>query len=370
MIFGGSKIDGLTLEPDGLHIRGTHLLAMIGGMSFSQAVVHVLGQDILGGETAEALDCALISGLRAIVASSCSIEIAALCRQNGRGMAQTMMASLQGLGQTEHDEVRRLLPCAHRDAVEGLTAIAAMPALLSVWQSGAARVPDQTSCFVSAMLGMVSGQRASSEQHHLFEALLVSWMGGLGKLPPTVLIPRISSGTGVSVITALAAGFAAAGPSHVGATEQSLGLLLEMSARPEDDPESRVSAVLASALRSGQRIGGFGHPLFLADPRPPRVRAVAASMGQSNTRVYKDYDAACRYMIAHSAMLEPNIDFATGAVCALLGIHRPGTAAGLAMTARMVGMLAHILERRSSPPFGVHRGVARQYLQSLELGWL
>jgi citrate synthase len=68
--------------------------------------------------------------------------------------------------------------------------------------------------------------------------------------------------------------------------------------------------------------------------------------------------------------LNPNVDFATGAAAISAGVTDPGAAAGLAMAARSVGMLAHALERKARPAFGVRRQTAREHLEAVPTGWL
>ncbi len=195
-------------------------------------------------------------------------------------------------------------------------------------------------------------------------------MGGFGPLPPSVMIPRIAIGTGVSIVQALAAGFAAAGPLHIGATMQAVALLDAALTGDDDSAQAgaRISAALDHMLASGQKIGGFGHPLLNEDPRPPSIRARAGLLGAA-PRVWAVYDAACARMRDKTGLAPMSIS-ACGAAMIGAGVRDPAAAAGLAMMARGVGITAHVLERQQRPAFGVRRQTARDHLASFPTGWL
>ena len=54
----------------------------------------------------------------------------------------------------------------------------------------------------------------------------------------------------------------------------------------------------------------------------------------------------------------------------MAGVTDPGVAGGLAMMGRTAGMLAHVIERRDRPPFGVTSKDARKYLDNVPKGWI
>ena len=78
--------------------------------------------------------------------------------------------------------------------------------------------------FTDALFHILLGEVPTDQQRKLLDIVLVAFHGGFGLLPPTTLVPRLVAGTGVSVPQALAAGYLASGPFHVGAVEQAMKL--------------------------------------------------------------------------------------------------------------------------------------------------
>lgn len=371
MRYRGTDIDGVELDPDRLEVRGTPVAAMIGTLSLAQGIAHVTALP-LDANRVEAALCAGIGGLDAVHPAT---RIAGMAAASGAGMARSVMAGLAGLGPADTARVAAEMGEGPAGLAEGLAVTAAIPALIGAWRAQRPKAPvapgpSATGGFVArARAACADGPAPGAAELALFEDVMVAWLGGFGYLPPSVMIPRLAIGTGVPVVQALAAGFGAAGPNHIGATEQATALLLmALAGDPGTDPAQRMAAVLESVTARGQRVGGFGHPLLLADPRPPRLRARAAELGLTHP-VLALYDTAVAQMQA-SHGLAPNIDFATGMVAVAAGLTDPAAASGLAMTARSIGMLAHVLERRDRPAFGVTRSTARAHLHSLPTGWL
>ncbi|WP_430396644.1 citrate/2-methylcitrate synthase [Ferrovibrio sp.] len=376
MRYHGTDIDGVSLEPEKLEIRGTSLTDLIGGIDFIGSIPFTLTGERAGVEALAKLDAALAGWLGSIAAEHPAFRLAALAAESGAGMAQAVTAGLMGFDKAAAKQAFAGIDFLPADAAEGLAVTATIPALLAAWRRHKPGTklakdwqPPQAGGFVDRALAAVADAPPPSPAARIFfDDALVTWIGGFGYVPPSIMIPRISIGTGVPVYHALAAGFGAAGPMHIGACEQATGMIMAALALPQGTPEQRIKGVIDAVLAKGMRIGGFGHPLFLEDPRPPRLRQRAAELGLAHPAL-ELFEAACAVMLAEHK-LKPNVDFATGTAFAMAGIRDPGAAAGIAMMGRTIGMLAHIIERRARPPFGVTSATARKYLDMVPKGWL
>ncbi|WP_290369872.1 citrate/2-methylcitrate synthase, partial [Burkholderia cepacia] len=127
-------------------------------------------------------------------------------------------------------------------------------------------------------------------------------------------------------------------------------------------------AAIDAALDAKHTLYGFGHPLFVADPRPPHMRGLFAAHGFHGAYVTL-FDACCAQADARRA-LRPNIDFLTAATLLELGVAAPSWGVGVGLGARIAAMAAHAVERRRRPAFGVNSATARRLLAAVPVGWL
>lgn len=144
---------------------------------------------------------------------------------------------------------------------------------------------------------------------------------------------RVVASTGASLSSALTAGLGAlSGPLHGGQT--SLVEALFEEAERTGDPE----AVVDQRLWRGDRLPGFGHPLY--PEGDPRAAALIALLPPDPLR-----DGLIAAMDRLGKL--PNVDFATGSLRRHLGLPR---GAGLALFAigRAAGWIAHALEQQAT----------------------
>ncbi len=141
--------------------------------------------------------------------------------------------------------------------------------------------------YTEALFHILQGRLPDELERKLFDLVLVAFHAGFGLLPPTTLVPRIVAGTGVGTAQAMAAGFLASGPYHVGAAELAMKMYAEIA---DEFFASREAGAAATAgeleqfayeaakvrLARGETLGGFGHPLLRKDPRPIHTRRVIA----------------------------------------------------------------------------------------------
>ncbi|WP_301337140.1 citrate/2-methylcitrate synthase, partial [Burkholderia cenocepacia] len=182
-------------------------------------------------------------------------------------------------------------------------------------------------------------------------------------------------GTGVTLTQAIASGFLASGPSHVGAALEAMQWLTTLArsipggaGAPAAALDAAGRAAIDAALDAKRTLYGFGHPLFVADPRPPHMRGRFAACGFDGGYVTL-FDACCAQADARRA-LRPNIDFLTAATLLELGVAAPSWGVGVGLGARIAAMAAHAVERRRRPAFGVNSATARRLLAAVPVGWL
>ena len=212
-----------------------------------------------------------------------------------------------------------------------------------------------------ALFNILQGRLPSENERRLFDIVLVAFHAGWGVLPPTTLVPRIVAGTGVNTAQAMAAGFLASGPYHVGAIEHGMKLykaiaaefLAENKSNPiSADVEQFAFDVTVRRIESGEILGGYGHPLLRKDPRPVHMRKLMCEINAEG--IYVDiYDGVVRAMLDKKGVV-PNVDGMTGAILLHLGFQvEHGT--GLFLHARSAAMLAHIIEEQTDMPYQTMR---------------
>jgi hypothetical protein len=212
-----------------------------------------------------------------------------------------------------------------------------------------------------ALFNILQGRLPSDDERRLFDIVLVAFHGGWGVLPPTTLVPRMVAGTGVNTAQAMAAGFLASGPYHVGAIEHGMKLYKSIAEEfldgaPDNptstDVEQFAFDATARRIEAGEILGGYGHPLLRKDPRPTHMRNLMCEMNAEG--VYVDiYDGVVRCMLEKKGVV-PNVDGMTGAILLHLGFQvEHGT--GLFLHARSAAMLAHIIEEQTEMPYQTAR---------------
>ncbi|WP_374447285.1 citrate synthase [Stella sp.] len=154
------------------------------------------------------------------------------------------------------------------------------------------------------------------------------------ELNASTFAARVVASTGASLAAAVVAGMAAlTGPRHGGMTERVQALLEEVAAGGD------ARATVARRLARGDRLPGFGHPLYPAGD--PRASALLA-------RVRPDpLSDAVAAAVAELTGEPPNIDFALVALARGHGLpaEAPFT---LFLVGRTAGWIAHALEQQAT----------------------
>ena len=155
----------------------------------------------------------------------------------------------------------------------------------------------------------------------------------------STFVARCVASTGATPYAVVAAALSAlSGDRHGGETARAEGLLRELM--EGGDPV----AVMTGRLARGERLPGFGQPLYPeGDPRAvailaalaqtaPEVHALAVTAGETGLRLVGR---------------RPNVDFALAATGLGLGLPR-SAALGLFVVGRTVGWIAHAIEQYES----------------------
>jgi citrate synthase len=159
------------------------------------------------------------------------------------------------------------------------------------------------------------------------------------ELNPSTFVARCVASAGASPYAVVAAALSAlSGRFHGGETERAEGLLRELL--EGGDP----MAVMAGRLARGERLPGFGQPLYPdGDPRATAILTVLTQAApETHALSEKAAETGLRLIGRHL-----NIDFALAATAIGLGLPR-GAALGLFVIGRAVGWIAHAIEQYES----------------------
>ena len=161
------------------------------------------------------------------------------------------------------------------------------------------------------------------------------------ELNASTFAARVAASTGADLHACLTAAVATfGGPRHGGASEQ-----VELLAHEVRAPE-RAALAVAERLRRGERLPGFGHPLYPeGDPRAPPLieRAVAFRPRAPRVRTV----VALTEAVQATGRPRANIDVALAAACAALRLPL-GMGPAIFAIGRTAGWVANILEQQGS----------------------
>lgn len=367
-------LDGPAFAPERLTVRGKDLNDLVGSLSYPAAVYHLLTGDLPTPAAAQQLDAWLLAAMRSMTpdqplaqlvrqsaamgATDIGAVIAGLTLGDGLGLPDTFdFSPVEALGLHTYREglyyfaIAPLLYAYALGAKQGDVQEASISPTLDEQLS---RLANPTLNYVGAIFAIVSTQSTpTAATLALFNDVLVAFHAGLGNVAPTIALPRGAISTRVSTAMALAAGYTAAGPAHVGACKLVMRYFAEVvQSAPNTQTESLTAhtrAMLDARLASGERLSGFGHPLFRQDPRNPHLRDLAKAKGITSPYLAV-YDTVAARMHELRA-IHPNIDAIAAAIFLTLGI-APAYGSALFVCARMAAMVAHIEDARQTPAFG------------------
>lgn len=206
--------------------------------------------------------------------------------------------------------------------------------------------------FSEAIFHILLNRRPSETETKIFDAVLVSFHGGFGYSPPTVLLARLSATTGTSVAHALSAGYAGGGKYHVGAIENAMTLYEDIRKTRDKNATigEHIKRYITDIFEKKEILYGYGHPLFKKDPRPEKLRGVLRDLNYTNEYI-EIYDAVADFAY-EKKKLYPNIDGINSAILLSLGFTKDH-GVGLFLLSRTSAMLAHVVEEMTKEPFHI-----------------
>jgi citrate synthase len=212
----------------------------------------------------------------------------------------------------------------------------------------------QTGARIIRLLTAVIARHGAGEPvHEILQAAWAPKRDAVADVIRTALVLCADHELNVSAFTARCAASAGASPydvvsaamatlkgyKHGGAAERVLSLVAEA------DTAKRARAVMATRLRRGEGVPGFGHPLYPAgDPRARSlIRLAEASGNESEWRRFRNLSRAGSEVL-HDV---PNLDFGLAAVTRT---YRLPDQAPLLLFAlgRTIGWIAHAIEQYAS----------------------
>ncbi|HEV2369022.1 MAG TPA: citrate synthase [Acidimicrobiales bacterium] len=154
---------------------------------------------------------------------------------------------------------------------------------------------------------------------------------------------RVTTSTGADLVSAVVAAIGSlSGPLHGGAPSRALDTL-DAIGSPE-----RTNGWVRDAVANGQRIMGFGHPVYKTyDPRSAMLRDIARSFGGERVEFAEKVEAAVLRTLAElkpDQQLHTNVEFYAGIVMELCGLPRSLFTPTFAAS-RTIGWCAQILEQ-------------------------
>lgn len=173
---------------------------------------------------------------------------------------------------------------------------------------------------------------------------------------------RCAASAGASVYDVVAAALATLkGIRHGGESERVMALFEEIGS------PGRARALIARRLRLGERVPGFGHPLYPdGDPRAAFLLRLASRGAKNEMRMVKSVWRAASGLLNEW----PNLDFGLGALARAYGLPARAPLILFAL-GRMTGWIAHAMEQYATGelirPRARYTGPAPQLTTQVEL---
>ena len=195
-----------------------------------------------------------------------------------------------------------------------------------------------------------TGRKPSKDESAVFNALAITLVEH--GLTPSVLASRLTFlGAPESLQGAVAAGLLGLGTTFAGTMEGAARFLQEsLSESPLDaDLDSTARSIVMDHRRNGKHLPGLGHNLHKqGDPRTPALFNLARIHGFSGRYVELMQKVESAAAEEYGRTLPINATGAIGAIGSELGLHWTSMR-GIAVIARSIGLVAHILEESKKP---------------------
>ncbi len=234
---------------------------------------------------------------------------------------------------------------AARREADALAACAAVPTLLTALHRlgrGLAPVePRDDLSYAANYLYMLDGREPEPRRARAIERYLISTVDH--GFNASTFTARVIASTGADLVACLGGAVGAlSGPLHGGAPSRALDTLDAIGTPDRIDPWIR-ERVLA-----GDRIMGFGHPVYRTeDPRSRMLRTIAQDFGGPLVDLAVEVEEEVEAILAElkpGRELHTNVEFYAGVVMELCGLPREMFTPTFC-AARVIGWSANILEQ-------------------------
>ncbi|GGU82023.1 citrate synthase [Streptomyces albospinus] len=234
---------------------------------------------------------------------------------------------------------------ADQRRADALAACAAVPTLLTaLHRLGQGQEPIEPRAdlgHAANYLYMLTGQEPEPEQVRAIEAYLISTIDH--GFNASTFTARVITSTGADLAACLVGAVGAlSGPLHGGAPSRALDTL-DAIGTPD-----RIDAWVRDSVLRGDRIMGFGHPVYRTeDPRSRMLRGIAEEFGGPLVDFAVQVETRVEALLAElkpGRELHINVEFYAGVVMELCGLPREMFTPTFC-AARVVGWSANILEQ-------------------------
>lgn len=252
----------------------------------------------------------------------------------------SMLATIEGFRPTFDIDRTTLRAQAFR-------ACAAVPSIIAALERLAHGLepidPDPVLGHVANYLYMLSGERPDPHRARAIEQYMTSTIDH--GFNASTFTARVVTSTGADLGAALVAALGSlSGPLHGGAPSRALDTL-DAIGSPD-----RIEPWVRNAITNGERIMGFGHPVYRTiDPRSEMLKGIAANIGGPLFNFAQDVEATVLRVLHElkpERELHTNVEFYAGVVMELCGLPRRLFTPTFAAS-RVVGWCAHVLEQAS-----------------------
>ncbi|WP_411107433.1 citrate synthase [Streptomyces sp. cmx-4-9] len=232
-----------------------------------------------------------------------------------------------------------------RRAQDALTACAAVPTLLTalhrLGQGQQPVEPREDLPYAANYLFMLTGEEPDPATARAVEQYLVSTVDH--GFNASTFTARVIASTGADVAACLTGAVGAlSGPLHGGAPSRALDTLEAIGTA------DRIKPWIRERVSAGERIMGFGHPVYRTeDPRSRLLRDIARQFGGPLVDFAVEVERQVEEILAElkpGRELHTNVEFYAGVVMELCGIPRTMFTPTFC-AARVVGWSANILEQ-------------------------
>lgn len=201
--------------------------------------------------------------------------------------------------------------------------------------------PREDLPYAANYLYMMTGSEPDADRARAIEQYLISTIDH--GFNASTFTARVITSTGADVAAALVGAVGAlSGPLHGGAPSRALDTLDAIGRR------DRIDAWIRDHVLAGERIMGFGHPVYRTeDPRSRMLRGIAQQIGGPQVEFAVEVEQRVEAILAElkpGRELHTNVEFYAGVVMELCGLPRAMFTPTFA-AARVVGWSANILEQ-------------------------